>query len=292
MKTKQVKNFEIVPPKNHSGEYKTPDDCPRGHMVNLCIGKRNSGKTCSITTMIEKMKYDYCIVISPTMSSNRELMQRINVKHVFENPDDPTVIDQVKEIIENEAKSLERYEEDMRRYNKMMKALNNDERVHDEDLVKFFNDRDFQKPTHEWNGRKPFIMLLVDDCLNTKLFTGKKLQNLSILSRHVGQLSKGGSIGVSLAFLCQSFKCQNGGLNKSIRGQATNMIIFKTKDESELSDIASSVGGEVDSETFKKVYNHAIGDGNNHEFLFIDLHKKPNHPSMFRKYFSEYIIPD
>jgi hypothetical protein len=60
----------------------------------------------------------------------------------------------------------------------------------------------------------------------------------------------------------------------------------------ELEDVAESVAGEIDDETFYKVYEEAIGDGVNYEFLFIDFHKKPNHKSMFRKKLDEYIIID
>jgi hypothetical protein len=48
-----------------------------------------------------------------------------------------------------------------------------------------------------------------------------------------------------------------------------------------LKDVAESVGGEVSEDIFMKVYEKAIGEGKNHEFLFIDLHKKPHHPIAF-----------
>ena len=93
-------------------------------------------------------------------------------------------------------------------------------------------------------------------------------------------------------FAIQSFKAQTGGLSRVIRNQATNIILFKTKDEGELKDVAESVAGEVSSDIFNKVYNQAIGDGNDHEFLFIDLHPKKEHASMFRKRLDEFIIVD
>ena len=36
------------------------------------------------------------------MKSNRELMERLNVQHVFEDPDDLSVVDQIKQIIQQE----------------------------------------------------------------------------------------------------------------------------------------------------------------------------------------------
>ena len=293
MKTQKVKGLDIVPPKHHSGEYKTPENMPRSHMVSVCIGKRNSGKTTAMVNMIENMGYDYAIVVSPTMKSNKELMARLNVKHVFEDPDCPKVVDKIKEIIEKEAADLERYREEMRRYRKMMKAMNSPNgELDDEDLIMFFGDnKDFMKPQHDYNGRAPMVICLVDDCLGSMLYSKpRKLNALSTYSRHIGQLNEGGAIGISLAFLLQSFKCQVGGLSKVIRNQCTNLIVFKTKDVTELKDIYESVAGEIDELDFYNVYNEAIGDGANYPFLFIDLHKKPNQPSMFRSKFNEYIL--
>ena len=68
------------------------------------------------------------------------------------------------------------------------------------------------------------------------------------------------------------------------------MIIFKTKDESEKEDIADSCAGEISKETFLKVYDEAIGDGSDHPFLFVDLHRKPSHASNFRRRFNEFLI--
>jgi len=295
MRTQKVKGLDIVPPQTHSGEYKTPDDMPRSHMVNVTVGKRNSGKTTAMVNMIEKMGYDYGIVVSPTMKSNKELMSRLNVKHVFEDPDCPKLIDKIKEIIEKEAKDLERYKEEMRRYQKMMKAMNSPNgNLDDEDLIMFFGDnRDFMKPTHAYNGRAPMVICLFDDCLGAMCYSKpRKLNALSTYSRHIGQMSEGGAVGISLAFLLQSFKCQVGGLSKVIRNQCTNLIVFKTKDSGELKDIYESVAGEIDELEFYEVYNKAIGSGQDYPFLFIDLHKKPSQPSMFRSKFNEYIIPE
>ena len=100
----------------------------------------------------------------------------------------------------------------------------------------------------------------------------------------------GGSIGISLYFLCQTFKAQSGGLNKVIRNQCTSMIIFKTKDTAEIDDIADSCAGEISKDTFMKVYEESIGDGENHPFLFVDLHRKNQHPSMFRRRFNEFLL--
>jgi len=288
-----LKNLEIIPPKETSGMYETPHDLPVAGQVCVAVGKRKSGKSCAIVNLIERMGFDYCICVSPTMNSNKELMNRLNVEYVFEDVDDTSVIDKIKKIVQDEAEDLERYREELKNYNKFIKDVREGKLLDDGQMLRFFGDDSFIKPEHRWNGKKVRIACLFDDCLGSGIYSKpRKLNGLATYSRHLGQLKEGGSIGVSLFFMIQSFKCQVGGLNKVIRNQATSMIVFKTKDKKELQDIADSCSGEISEETFYKVYDSAIGDGNNFEFLFIDLHKKSHHESMFRRRFNEYILTE
>ena len=220
------------------------------------------------------------------------------IEHTFNDPDDLTCVDKIKDIINEEARDLERYRHEMREYNKLMKDIQTGNSLDDNMLLKFFNTNtyglnDFVKPKHRWNGKKPRIAVILDDMLGSLIYSRpRKLNALSTYSRHLGQLSEGGSIGVSLFFLIQSFKCQTGGLNRVIRNQCTQLIVFKTKDNKELEDIADSCGGEICKEKFIQVYDYAIETGGSHGFLFIDLHKKPEHPSMFRVCFDKFILVD
>ena len=293
MKTQKVKGMEIVPPKSESGLYETAPMMPKMHQVCIAVGKRASGKSTGIINLIEKMNFDYVIAVSPTMQSNKELMDRINVEHVFDDVDNPNVIDDVKKIVKDEADDLERYEAELERYNRLMKNIKNGNYMDEEALALFFSpdNQEFTKPTHRFNGRKPRIAVIFDDMLGSGIYSKpRKLNALATYSRHLGQLNKGGAIGVSIFFMIQSFKCQTGGLNKVIRNQCTSLLLFKTKDNQELKDVADSVGGEISEDLFNKVYDEAIGDGSNYPFLFIDLHKKKEHPSMFRRRFDEFII--
>ena len=292
LSTQSVKGLQIVPPKETSGAYETAPNMPKMHCVTVIVGKRAAGKSVAAINLIEKMGYDYTIAVSPTMNSNKELMSRLNIEFTFDDPDDLTCIDKIKEIVNQEARDLERYKHEMKEYNKLMRDIKEGHNIGDDLMLKFFNN-DFVKPQHRWNGRKPRIAVLFDDMLGSMIYSRpRKINALSTYSRHLGQLSEGGSIGVSLYFLIQSFKMQTGGLNRVIRNQCTQLILFKTKDLGELSDIADSCGGEISKETFIKVYDYAIETGGDHPFLFIDLHKKPEHPSMFRIKFDKFIMVD
>ena len=298
MKTVDVKNLQIVPPKNESGSYETAPDMPKMHQVCVIVGKRAAGKSVAAVNLIEKLGFDYSIVVSPTMASNKELFKRLKIEHSFEDPDDLTTIDQIKEIVLNEAKDYERYKHEMKEYNSLMRDIKEGKYLDDNMLLKYFENNtnginDFVKPKHRWDGRKPRIAVLFDDMLGSMIYSKpRKINALATYSRHLGGLEEGGSIGVSLFFLIQSFKAQTGGLSRVIRNQCTSLLLFRTKDLKELDDVADSCGGEISKETFIKVYDYAIETGGDHPFLFIDLHRKPNHPSMFRVKFDKYIIID
>jgi hypothetical protein len=232
---------------------------PKMHQVSIAVGKRASGKSTAIINLIERMRYDYCIAVSPTMSSNKELMDRLKIEHVFDDVDDTSVIDQIKKIVQGEAEDLERYKEELKEFNKMMREIKNGRYLDDSVLLRYFGDDSFIKPTHRWNGEKPRIAVIFDDMLGSGIYSKpRKLNGLSTYSRHIGQLKEGGSIGVSLYFMIQSFKCQTGGLNKVIRNQCTSMLLFKTKDKQEMKDVAESVSGEISEEIFNKVYDNAL----------------------------------
>lgn len=293
LSTQTIKGLQIVPPSATSGAYETPPAMPKMHCVMVIVGKRAAGKSVAAINLIEKMNYDYVIAVSPTMNSNKELMSRLNIEHTFNDPDDLTCIDKIKEIVNNEARDYERYKHELKEYNKLMKSIKEGHSNIGDDLMLKFFDNDFVKPQHRFNGRKPRIAVIFDDMLGSMIYSRpRKINALSTYSRHLGQLEEGGSIGVSLFFLIQSFKCQTGGLNRVIRNQCTQLVVFKTKDNKELEDIADSCGGEISKEKFIQVYDYAIETGGDHPFLFIDLHKKELHPSMFRVNLDGFILVD
>jgi thioester reductase-like protein len=188
MKTAKVPNLQIIPPKSESGLYETDTFMPKMHQVCVAVGKRASGKSTAIVNLIERLKFDYCIAVSPTMNSNKELMDRLKIEHTFEDVDDPSVIDKIKDIVKGEAEDLERYKEELKRYNKLMKDLKEGKYMDDDLLLQFFSDEGhFMKPTHRWNGMKPRIACIFDDMLGSGIYSRpRKLNGLSTYSRHVG----------------------------------------------------------------------------------------------------------
>ena len=68
------------------------------------------------------------------------------------------------------------------------------------------------------------------------------------------------------------------------------MILFANKNLKMLTEVAEELAGEVAPEVFFNVFNQAMRD--KHDFLFIDLHRKPNHPSAFRRNLDTFLIPE
>ena len=296
MKEVKISGLQIKVPNSSPFTYETAKDLPKAHQNCLIVAPRGQGKTTFAVNLIERMPYDRIIVVSPSIKSNKALMSRLKIEDedVYENPDDITILDEIKQKIEQERDDLEKYKEDKRKYKEFLKKLNEERfNIPDELLMSFYKNGNFEPPTHRYNGKQPCIAILFDDCLGSQIFTKgiRKLNALTIYHRHLGQLSEGGSIGASLYFLVQSYKAQSGGISKCIRGNTTSIAVGRTKSDKELEDIAGECGGEINKEEFLKVHNQATKDSK-YDFLFIDFHKKDNHPSMFRRNLDCFLVPE
>ena len=296
MRTQKIPNMDVTVPKGSAFAFETDDYMFRSHQSCLVIGPRGAGKGVITTEIIERMKYDRIFFISPSVQSNKALMDRLHLDpDDIYDPEDLDAIDSIKQKIDEERDAWEKYLEDSKRYKKFMRQLESESPVFgipDDLLLMFYSNGTFQKPKSRY-GHKPHLAVLLDDVVGSSLFTKgiRKLNKLTIYHRHHGQLKEGGALGVSLYFLVQSYKAQAGGISKCIRNNVTTLVVFKTKSERELQEIQEECGAEVDRPTFYKMYNYATeGD---HNCLIIDLHwKRGIHPSGFRKNLNEFLIPD
>ena len=292
LKTLKVSGLDIKPSKGSAFAIPTPANLPKLHQCCVVVGKRGSGKTTALVSLLEKLPFDYLIAVSPTMRSNADLMRRLPIEHVFEDVDDPGVCDNIRAILEAEAEALDKYREDVKKWKKLQaKLASTQTRITDQELDEFYSDRtmDLEPPTHRWGGRKPVVGVIFDDIQGSQLLSKpRKINQLVIFHRHMGQLAAGGSIGASLYFLVQSYKSHVGGLTRVIRNQTVSLVLFRTKNQRELLEIAEEMSGEIAPVTFLKVYERATREP--HDFLLVDLHPKPNHPSQFRRNLNEFIL--
>jgi hypothetical protein len=153
-----------------------------------------------------------------------------------------------------------------------------------------------EKPKYKYmrDGKpyKPIITCFLDDCQGTLCYSPtaqNKLPYLVIKHRHIGPIvhGDGKAIGVNLIFATQNYTSNSLGLPKSIRGNCNIISIFKNKNSQELKLIAEEVAGEVDQETFFKVFEQATSVP--YGFLTIDLNPKKTVKSMFRRNWDEYL---
>jgi len=297
MKTVKVPNMEIKVPTGSAFAFETDPMMFASHQACLVVGKRGLGKSVITVNIIERMKYDRVFIVSPTIQSNKALLDRLHVDpDDIYDPDDLEALEDIKKKIDVERDEYEKYLEDMKKYKEFMRNLNSENpvfRVPDEILLLFYQNGTFQKPHHKYGGRKPHMAILFDDVMGSLLFTKgiRKLNKLCIFHRHLGQFKEGGALGCSLYFLVQSYKAQAGGISKCIRNQATTIVLFKTKNDKELAEIQEECSGEIDKDTFYRLYEEATA-GDYNAFI-IDLHyKKGIHPSGFRKNLDTFLIPE
>jgi len=290
--------MEIQPPQSKAFAYKTDPAMPQAHMITAVCGKRGCGKGVCTTHLIKNLKFDRLFIISPTFESNYELMSQfdnIDPDDIYADLDDKEIMTKITDKINQERDDLVRYLEQMKEYKRFLKLMaDNVSFIPDELLLMFYQDGKFAPPKHKWGGRNPFIGLWVDDALASPVLTGRKMVNFCLRHRHLGAFEDARpSIGCSIFFNVQNYKCQNNGsIPRPIRNNFTNAIFFKSKDQKELDEIATEMSGEVTKEDFMRAYNIAMEDPV-HPFLFVDLHRKiPEHPSMFRAKFDRFIMLD
>ena len=204
MKTIKLKNLDINVGKGKAFAYDTPDDLPKAHQNCLFVGKRASGKTLGCVNLLEKMNYQRIFVVSPSVSSNKDMMDRLHLDpdDIYDDVDDITCIDQIIVKLDQERDDLEEYQEKMKQWKVLSHKLRNNIDLGGDDddaMVALYNplSREFEKPTHRWGGKSPMCAILFDDVVGSMLFTKgiRKLNKMTIYHRHIAPFSYGGTVG-------------------------------------------------------------------------------------------------
>eukprot|EP00965_Chrysotila_dentata_P042361 1405298-Pleurochrysis_carterae.AAC.1 len=83
--------------------------CPKAHGVFLAVAKRGGGKTVAMTNLMMMMNFDRIFAISPSMKSNKEMMKMLKIEEedIYEDPDNPSSLEKIKQAIEAERDDLE-----------------------------------------------------------------------------------------------------------------------------------------------------------------------------------------
>ncbi len=299
-----MKNYlDIQVPKGSAFKIQTEKSFVKLHQLLCVVGKRGSGKTVLIVNFLRMMKEQGCldklILITPTYESNKANFKGLPVdEDNIIDPNDPTAVQQIRDIVDGERDMLDTYYDQLERYNELMKQIKSRRPIEeiDEDLLEQFGEQ-MEKPKHYLDGRKPVICCFVDDALGTKIYGNKSgLSNLVILHRHLG-VSKAleSALGITMIFATQSYKSNVYGISPTIRNNCTSLAVFQTKSDKELQGIAEEVAGFCTREEFMDVYEQAMtpcgcGCKAEHNVLFIDTspHEGNSH---FRKNMNKMIYP-
>jgi hypothetical protein len=269
----------------------TPPMLPKMHFLAAVVGKRGSGKGVATVSLLSKMPIDRLIYVSPSVQSNSTLLNTLSgmlrKEDLYGDVNDVKLLDKIISVVERERDDYEKYHRDLKAMNAKPKT----------NSLFQFSDDGYQAstiaPKHRWNGRVPVICVYFDDILGSKLLSGgaREVSRLCMYHRHLGGFSdpkRGGALGISIVFNVQSWKTSVGGIPPALRANMTLMILFKTQSEKELKDLSESVNGEITPKQFLDMCEAAWK--NSHDFLLIDLHPKPNHPSGFRRNFDTFLL--
>ncbi len=292
--------------KGDAFQIETADHLPKLHQACIVVSKRGTFKTTAISNLLRMYRetgtMEKIIIVSSTFKSNRAILEQLDIdpEDVYDDPDAPDVLQNIVRKVEDLRDDFLRWRKLRAEYEKVEKQMKLGYVPDDETLLSLYdvNSNSFKLPEPEYEcykeGRPPVVAVVFDDVLGSKVLNNRLLISLTQRHRHIAPFSKEdnvpyNAVGVSLYFLVQSFK-SHSGLNRSIRNQATSALIGRTKDFTELKDIAESFAGEIAPETFMKVHHEATKESS-HDFLLVDLHhKKGIQPSGFRKNFDDYLI--
>lgn len=115
---------------------------------------------------------------------------------------------------------------------------------------------------------RPVPVLFIDDMSHSPLYSSSPsnpLINLVLRHRHLG----GQGYGLTIQFGVQTFKA---GINKALRANTMQFLLFRTNDRSVLDDIYEELGAFTTKEGFLEMYNRAVVD--KHDFLLVDVNAR------------------
>jgi hypothetical protein len=300
IRSKNVKGLDIIPPKKSAFTKETPPEFPKMDTLLIASGRRGGGKSVAVSNyvrnLLEKGLLDRVLLITPTYYSNKEIWTPLDIDpndDVFEPEID--VLKTIIEIVEQDKKEWEEYEELMRKYKEFKMLMKSDKPIHQIDPMKligfmelgFLNGESGEITEPEWkykHKRPPRYFLIIDDCMGTDLLKPRgRLTQFIIKHRHIAD-----GLGISVAMLVQSY-CAIGGLSRAIRENTTLLLLFKNTQEEQIKKIYSEVGDKESFEEFLKLFEYATSK----PFGFLVIDFSPKSPELkFRSGWNEIITLD
>ena len=304
VRVKKTKNMKIKPVGKEAFPIKTKTDYPSAHFLITAYGRRGSGKTTSISSLIKEgvddKVFDEVVLVSPTYQSNKDMFLQFGDAFDEETnvflPSRKTA-DDIEEFVNGLAEYYDNYLDEMDMYNELKKKKKAEldmmdlEYYYEKGIVDEFGM--IHKPDYKYHNKPPRAVCIIDDCVGTDVYIGngaKKMTSLGLKHRHISPMRHGGVLGVSLCLLSQTIATQMGSIPRALRENSTHSIIVgKSKDDKKQKQMYEEMGDGLSAEQFFAIWDYATKDSP-HDFLFLDFSKKKLVPSAFRKNFDNYLV--
>jgi hypothetical protein len=269
---------------------------PKMHMLSIAAGTRGSGKSVSISSLIaharENNFLDRVLLISPTYLSNREIWDVAGIQEQDVYEPTKTVVEDIKVFIRKEKEEWDDFvdkKKKWRKYQSLISSPNfniNAGKNLEELLV--YSQMGFLEKEPEWKYKTeqpPRLVLVVDDAMGTELMTGggakSGLVKLCIAHRHWS------GIGISIIMCVQSW-CSKTGVDRSLREQMTNVLLWKVCQEKALQRVWEENDIDMPYDVFKRMTDYVWSVP--HRFLFLDFN--PCRPELkYRMNFDQPLNP-
>lgn len=273
-----------VPPPNPTQSIPAPPGLARPHILGLAVGRMGSGKTHLAASYVKALRdagsFTRVFLISPTYHTNRHLWDWIPV-----DPADAfTELSQagaaLNEIVRRIRADHAAYQANAQHWKAHEKHIRGVPLTHQERMLL----EQMGPPLTRLEVIRPCIIL--DDLQSTPLFNSSEFRSVIWRMRHICHDPQ---VGTSFFVLCQSLK---NGFPRALRSCVNLWLLFPTRDQTVLKDIASEVSGRVTTQEFNRMFEYATDStvpGNDHPFMTIDLTQPPD--LVFRRKLLEPLRP-
>lgn len=297
MKTTKTKSkMDVQPPKKPSFTIETDDDFPKLHTLTLVSGKRGGGKSVSTANFMrlckDKQYFQRCWLITPTYASNKEIWNIADISEDDVLEPTMTALKEITKMVEAEREEWELFLRQKELYEKFHKDIKHKaiKNIPPDELMSYYemgllDDPNIEKPKWKYDLEcPPRLALIIDDCLGTDLIARRTagLVNTCIKHRHLAD-----GLGISIFMLVQAYSAQ-GGLNRAIRENCTNLWLFKVNDANQIKKIKEEADLPVSEEDFEQMCNYCHEKPYN--FIMVDFNPK-DESKRFRSGFGEYLHP-
>lgn len=291
MKVKKTNLIDIELPNKSAFTIDTDFDFPKLHTLTIVSAKRGGGKSVSIANFVKKCKkkvyFDKVFLITPTYNSNKAIWDIADIEEKDIIEPNINAINELITRVEEEKKEWDDFLKKKQSYLKFRKERKNLNAITDDDIIFYYENMflDGRKPVWKYKREQPpRLAVIIDDALGTDLLARRTagLLNLCVKHRHIAD-----GLGISIFMLVQSY-CAQGGVNRAIRENTTNLLLFKVNDENQIQKVKEECDLPISDEEFVDICNYAWEKPFN--FLFIDFSPKCKR-LMFRSGWNDYLIP-